>query len=217
MRPIGCIDFASLQLGGSHSHLMKPQDYVVNLILSVILIVGTYQFYFLTQRRPLFKTRVFRSPIDEAMPFWPSWTWIYSFLYYPAILYLNWIATDARQFAMMAFSFIVLLLMQMTCFFLYPVSTPEHWRSINSGTKLSERFLRLVQKFDAPSNCFPSMHVSVAMLTALHAAPVFGPLAYLFPVLIALSCVFTKQHYLVDLPFGAALGWLAFQAYVALI
>lgn len=195
---------------------MKPQDYVINLILSVILIVGTYQFYFLTQRRPIFKTRVFRSPIDEAMPFWPSWVWIYSFLYYPAILYLNWMASDSRQFALMAFSFILLLAMQMTFFYLFPVSTPHHWRSINTGRKLSERFLLFVQKFDAPSNCFPSMHVSVATLTALHAVPSLGPLAFAFPVLIALSCVFTKQHYLADLPFGAMLGWLAFRAYVLL-
>lgn len=196
---------------------MKPQDYVVNLILSVILVVGTYQFYFLTQRRPLFKTRVFNSRLDEAVPFWPSWTWIYSFLYYPAILYLNWLAADSRQFALMAFSFIVLLVLQMTCFYLYPVGTPPHWRGINTGTRLSERFLRFVQKFDAPSNCFPSMHVSVAMLTALHAAQNLGPWAYLFPVLIALSCIFTKQHYLIDLPFGAALGVVAFKAYEFLL
>jgi len=196
---------------------MKPQDYVINLILSVILIVGTYQFYFLTQRRPLFKTRVYQSKIDEAMPFWPSWAWIYSFLYYPAILYLNWIAGDARQFSLMAFSFIVLLLMQMACFYLYPVATPEHWRSINTGNRLCERFLRFVQKFDAPSNCFPSMHVSVATLTALHAVHTLGPVAFVFPLLIGLSCIFTKQHYLIDLPFGAGLGWLAFQAYTLLV
>jgi hypothetical protein len=195
---------------------MKPTDYLINLILSVILIVGTYQFYFLTQRRPIFKTRVFQSPLDEAVPFWPSWVWIYSFLYYPAILYLNWMATDARQFALMAFSFILLLLMQMLFFYIFPVATPPHWRSVNTGRKLSERFLLFVQKFDAPSNCFPSMHVSVAMLTALHAAQTMGPVAFAFPVLIALSCIFTKQHYLADLPFGAALGWLAFRAFVLL-
>lgn len=28
--------------------------------------------------------------------------------------------------------------------------------------------------------------------------------------MIAASCVFTKQHYLVDLPAGAALGWGAY-------
>jgi hypothetical protein len=30
------------------------------------------------------------------------------------------------------------------------------------------------------------------------------------PALIALSCVLTKQHYLIDLPFGALLGWSAY-------
>lgn len=196
---------------------MKPQDYVVNLILSVVLIVGGYQFYFLTQRRPLFRTRTYSSRIDEAIPFWPSWTWIYSFLYYPAILYLNLIVPDSRQFALIAFSFILLLMMQMACFYLYPVATPDHWRSINSGNRLCERFLRFLQKMDAPSNCFPSMHVSVATLTALHAMPVLGPVTLVFPLLVALSCVFTKQHYVLDVPFGAGIGWVAFKAYALLI
>ena len=51
------------------------------------------------------------------------------------------------------------------------------------------------------------------MLTALHLAPQLGPAAYGFPALIAASCVLTKQHYLVDLPPGAALGWVAYEAY----
>ncbi len=35
----------------------------------------------------------------------------------------------------------------------------------------------------------------------------------IFPALIAVSCVFTKQHYLLDLPAGAALGWGAFRIF----
>lgn len=140
-----------------------------------------------------------------------------SFKSIPAILYLNWLAVDSRQFALMAFSFIVLLVLQMTCFYLYSVGTPPHWRSINTGTRMSERFLCFVQKFDAPGNCFPSMHVSVAMLTALHAAQSLGPWACLFPVLIALSCIFTKQHSLIGLPFGAVLGVIAFKGYELLL
>jgi len=35
-------------------------------------------------------------------------------------------------------------------------------------------------------------------------------------VLIALSCLFTKQHYVIDLPAGALLGWSTFGAYRAL-
>ena len=212
MQPEGARQQIELRIG-----LMRPQDYVVNVILTIVIIVGGYQFYFLPQRRPLFKTRTYYSKFDEAIPFWPSWTWIYSFLYYPAILYLNFTVVDDRQFVLIAFSFILLLMMQVAIFYLYPVATPDHWRSINVGNRLCERFLRFLQKLDAPSNCFPSMHVSMATLTALHAASVLGPPALLFPILVALACVFTKQHYILDLPSGAVLGWLAFKAYTLLI
>jgi membrane-associated phospholipid phosphatase len=37
--------------------------------------------------------------------------------------------------------------------------------------------------------------------------------AWLFPLLIGLSCLFTKQHYVIDLPAGAGLGALAFWIY----
>lgn len=196
---------------------MTFSDYLVHLILAAILIVGAYQFYFLTQRRPLRKAVVWHSAVDEKIPFKPAWSWVYSFLYYPAILYLVLLAEDARHFNLMAFSFMILLFMQMAFFWLFPVATPPHWRSINTGRSLSEKFLLFVQKFDQSSNCFPSMHVSVAMLTALHAWSGLGAWALLFPILIAVSCVYTKQHYLIDLPAGAALGIVAFLIYGVLV
>ncbi len=193
---------------------MSLQDHIIYLILSGITFVGVYQFYFLTQRHHVSNTRIFHSELDEKVPFWPSWVWIYSFLYYPAILYLNVITLNARHFAMMVFSFVALLVLQMFFFYFFPVATPDHWRSRNKGSTASERFLQYVQKFDGPTNCFPSMHVSVATLTALHASGSLGPWAFAFPVLIALSCMFTKQHYMINLPFGAVLGWLAFRIYL---
>ena len=196
---------------------MRLVDYAVNLVLSVILIVGIYQFYFWCQRNTLAAPRVLRFRLDEWIPYWPSWVWIYSFIYYPLILYVNFTVESPRQFAYMAASYILLLVLQMAFFLLYPVSTPEHWRAYNAGRTRSERFLALVQRFDARSNSFPSMHVSVAVLTALHLVPQLGVHAFWFPVLIALSCVFTKQHYLIDLPPGALLGWLAFAGYQKLV
>ena len=185
-------------------------DYAIHLLMTVFLIFGVYQFYFWCQRHPQVATRHFMAPLDERIPFWPVWAWIYSFLYYPAIVYLNWTVSSPRHFNHVAMSFFVLLAGQMFFFLYFPVATPPHWRSINRGRSLSERFLRFVHRFDAPSNCFPSMHVSVATLTALHASSTLGMPALVFPGLIALSCVFTKQHYLADLPAGAALGWGAY-------
>jgi len=196
---------------------MKPLDYFVHLILTGILIVGVYQFYFFTQRHVWVKTREFSTALDDKIPYVPWWSWVYSFIYYPAILYINWTVTDSRQFVMIVFTFLILLVMQMAFFTLFPVKTPDRWRDLNKGVTWSEKFLLFVRKFDDSTNCFPSMHVSVATLTAMFVLPTLGPWAFLFPVLIAISCVFTKQHYLIDLPAGAVLGWVAFQFYRFLI
>jgi membrane-associated phospholipid phosphatase len=192
---------------------MTITDYVVHLILGVILIIGGYQFYFWCQRNPLAPPRELRLPIDDRIPYWPAWVWIYGFLYWPGVLYTAWVIESSRQFVYLAVSFLGLLGMQMVFFVLFPVATPEAWRAINGRRTGSERFLAFVQRLDARSNSFPSMHTSVATLTALYLVPHLGAWAFLFPVLIALSCLFTKQHYLVDLPAGAALGWLAHRVF----
>jgi membrane-associated phospholipid phosphatase len=192
---------------------MSTSDYAIHLVMTVFLIFGVYQFYFWCQRHPQVAPRKFAAALDNRIPYWPVWAWIYSFLYYPAIVYLNWTVSSPRHFNHLAMSFFILLAGQMAFFVFFPVETPAHWRDINQGRTLSERFLLFVRRFDAPTNCFPSMHVSVAMLTALHAWSTLGPLVFLFPALIAVSCVFTKQHYLVDLPAGAALGWGAFRVF----
>ncbi|OGQ79918.1 MAG: hypothetical protein A3F90_01285 [Deltaproteobacteria bacterium RIFCSPLOWO2_12_FULL_60_19] len=192
---------------------MKPSDYVIHLTLSVFLIVGVYQFYFWCQRHQLAEPRELKLPMDEWIPYRPNWVWIYSFLYYPVILYINWVVESPGQFTRIAVSYMLLLGLQMAFFVAFPVVTPVSWRSKNGRRNYSERFLAFVQKFDASSNSFPSMHVSVAMLTALHIYPRVGPWAAAFPVLIALSCLFTKQHYLIDIPAGAALGWFTFKLF----
>jgi membrane-associated phospholipid phosphatase len=196
---------------------MNAKDLIIQLVLSGILIVGVYQFYFWCQRQTFVAPRRLKLPIDDWIPYRPGWVWIYSFLYYPVIVYINFVIRDARQFLYMATSFLLLLVLQMVFFLFFPVETPQDWRGQNKERDLSERFLSFVRKFDASSNCFPSMHVSVATLTALHLQPSLGPWVYLFPVLIAFSCVFTKQHYVIDLPAGAVLGWVAFQFFQSLL
>ena len=192
---------------------MKPIDYAVTLVMSVILIIGIYQFYFWCQRNHVTQPRELKMAIDDLIPYRPGWVWIYSCLYYPVIVYINFVMQSPRQFLHVAMSFVILLAMQMTFFLLFPVITPEAWRANNQRRDLSERFLAFVQSFDGRANSFPSMHVSVATLTALHLMPNLGMWAMAFPLLIGLSCLFTKQHYLIDLPVGAVLGGAAFWCY----
>jgi membrane-associated phospholipid phosphatase len=186
-------------------------DHVVQLILSVFLIVGVYQFYFWCQTNPLaLKPRALHLPLDDRIPYRPGWVWIYSFLYYPVILFITLTTNSSRTFLYVAISYVGLLLIQMSVFVLFPVATPSEWRTRNTGVSSSERFLAFVQRFDAPSNSFPSMHTSVAVLTALHLQPAAGAVNFAFPIAIALSCLYTKQHYVIGLPAGALAGWMAF-------
>lgn len=196
---------------------MALADYVIHLILSVFLIIGVYQFYFWCQRNVIEQPRDFSLAIDERIPYWPGWVWIYSFLYYPMILYINLVVESPRDFTHLAISYIVLLGLQMIVFILFPVHTPESWRTRDARRNLSERFLAFVQGIDGRSNSFPSMHCSVAMLTALHLLPHLGPAVFVFPVLIGLSCLFTKQHFLIDVPVGLALGWASYELFLIVI
>jgi membrane-associated phospholipid phosphatase len=192
---------------------MKPSAFAIDPTLSVFVVVGAYQFYFWCQSHQLVRTREIKLSIDDWIPYRPRWVWIYSFLYYPMILYTNWIVESPSQFTRIAISYMLLLGLQIVFFIGFPVATPRSWRPTRERENYSERFLALVQSIDAQSNCFPSMHVSVAMLTALHLYLRFGLWTIAFPALIGLSCLFTKQHYVLDIPAGAALGWLAFYAY----
>lgn len=196
---------------------MRLADYFINLVLSGVLIVGAYQFYFWCQRNAPFEARELGSFVDDLIPYVPHWVWVYSLLYYPAILYVNLVLKSPEQFTQVASSYMLLLALQVACFLVFPVRTPQRWRVPPQPRALSERFLAFVQRFDAPSNSFPSMHTSVAMLTALHLYDRHGMATFAFPALIGLSCLFTKQHYVVDIPAGAALGWFAHELHATLL
>lgn len=192
-------------------------DLIVYLLMCVFLIVGVYQFYFWTQNHPIKKSRSLECKLDKLFSLKPKWVWIYSGLYYPLIILVVATVENMREFNYMAMSYFVLLFMQIFFFLFFPVETPKKWREMVNGKSKSEKMLRLVQSFDKSSNCFPSMHVSVAMLSAMHFMMSSYNLDYwplLFPITIGLSALYTKQHYIADLLPGALLGWIAFQIHL---
>ena len=191
-------------------------DYFIIVLISVVLIVGAYQFYFWCQRQFIRPRKRLLTFFDSWFGYHPIWIWIYGGLYYPVIIFVVLTIRDMHQFVYIVFSYLILLALQMAFFLLFPVESPISWRKLASGNTLSERFLRLVMKFDADSNCFPSMHVSVAMLTSLHILnnyPGIGLGILSFPLLIALSALYTKRHYFLDLIPGALLGWGVFKIF----
>jgi membrane-associated phospholipid phosphatase len=198
---------------------MGSIDRILELFITVVLIVGGYQFYFWAQRQTFYPARYFETPLDERIKFNPRWVWIYSGLYYPMILLAALSVPTWQAYAYTVGCFLMLLAVQVTFFVLWPVAIPASWRSAAEVGDArvtyphSMRMLDLVWSYDKLRNSLPSMHVSVAMMVDLTIGanwPVAGVVGLLFPFLIATSALKTKQHYVVDVIPGAILGALVF-------
>jgi membrane-associated phospholipid phosphatase len=201
---------------------MSLLDRGLELAITIVLIIGGYQFYFWAQRQTFYEARYLTTRFDDWINYDPRWVWVYSGLYYPMILLAALSMPSWEAFAYGASCFLVLLAVQMQFFIFMPVAIPVEWRASNSVALArslyprSQRFMDTVWSYDKLRNSMPSMHVSVATmvdLTIWSYWPVAGYIGGLFPVLIAASALKTKQHYVVDVVPGAALGALVFWAW----
>jgi membrane-associated phospholipid phosphatase len=145
---------------------------------------------------------------EERVPLAPEWVWIY-FLYFPACLLpllLAEIRRDVFLFRRTALGFALQFVVAYP-FFLLPIRMrqPEI-----IPTTLSEEALRWFYSIDPGFNVFPSLHVAntayvASMLTRLRGGYAAAG-AWALCALIAVSTLFVKQHYFVDLPVGVLLG-----------
>lgn len=193
---------------------MSNFDRLLEVFVTIVLIVGGYQFYFWAQRRTHPPARYFETRFDEMISFDPRWVWIYSGLYYPMILLAALSVPTWQAFAYTVGCFLSLLAVQVAFFVSFPVAIPASWRDVpRYRHPRSMRMLDLVWSYDKLRNSLPSMHVSVAMMVDLTIGanwPIMGYVCLAFPFLIATSALKTKQHYVVDVIPGAVLGALVF-------
>lgn len=194
-------------------------DRTLEVALTVVLIIGGYQFYFWAQRQQFYPARYLTTRLDALVSYDPRWVWIYAGLYYPMILLVALAQPDWRSFSMACGGFLLLLAVQMFFFLRFPVAIPAEWRlssEVHRARKrytLSQNFMDTVWSYDKLRNSMPSMHVSVATMVDLsisHEWPAFAYVGWLFPVLIGASALKTKQHYVVDVIPGAAVGAIVF-------
>lgn len=78
--------------------------------------------------------------------------------------------------------------------------------------------LRALYSADPPHNCFPSLHVAHSFVSALAVSHVHrrvGIIALISGMLVALSTLFTKQHYVLDVMAGVVLALVAYGIFLA--
>jgi len=173
------------------------------------VVAGGYQLYFWVQRNSLgVPPRCLKIFVDDWIPFWPQWVWLYSLLYYVMIGFTVMALHDLAQGMHLIFGGLILLSIGALFYYLYPTTIPRSFREFEVNS-LSTRYLAFIQGMDNDLNAFPSMHCAIATYTGLIVTgiPTIGPsVGYGFITLIAISCLLIKQHVFVDTVVGIALG-----------
>ena len=171
--------------------------------------------YFTLQRVVLFPVRTLPlTALDTAVGFDPGWVWMYQSVYL-LIGLVPWLATRRADLVRYARGFTALSLASFVCFLLVPVAGPRPAIVPTSG------MFGLLISYDDVVNTIPSLHVGLAAYTVLFGArTTYGLLdasarqpllvvGWCWVAAIAYSAMATKQHYVVDLPPGFLLAWLA--------
>ena len=153
--------------------------------------------------------------LDRLIPLQPAWTLVYVshlvFLFVPVLV--------MRQEEQIRRTFLAYLLVWITgyvCFLVYPTVLPRPGPNV-IGQGFFAWCLRIVYSADEPRNNFPSLHVAHACVSALTCWRVHrgvGLAAGLWAALIALSTLFTKQHYVIDVISGLALAGVAYVVFL---
>jgi hypothetical protein len=187
-----------------------------------VLVVAYGLFWFVGNRARTLSGHSLRTPLDDAIPFVP-WTvylysWVYTSMFFPVF-----VLRDRRLFVRTFVGYMFVLGVSLVIYVAYPVSAVG-LRPPNRGldpTVFHEWGVRLTYFLDAPTNLFPSLHLSVALVATMAVfigRPAYGWIALPIPCFVAVTILTMKQHYVADgvaaLVVSAAAWYIAFRPYL---
>lgn len=144
---------------------------------------------------------------DEQVPGIPSSLWVYLSQF--VLLPLAFLLEDrSARLTRAYYAMLAATILSCAVFLIWPTTVGQSMAATHALTAEAWRWLYL---FDVPGNCFPSLHVALAMLAGWLLAGRRGPWLWLAPVwslAIALSTLTTRQHRLIDVAGGAAIAFL---------
>jgi membrane-associated phospholipid phosphatase len=148
---------------------------------------------------------------DRELSLQPAWMLVYGSLYVFILLLPVLVVRQRELFRRGLQGYLMVMLVAYAGFLLYPTAAPRPVQVPGNG--LAAWSLRLVYSLDPPYNCFPSLHVAYAFVSALTCSRVHrgvGAIAALWAALIAISTLYTKQHYVADVIAGALAAYGAY-------
>ena len=148
-------------------------------------------------------------PFENSLPFAPAL--IFAYVLEFVLLGLTYLMVDdLPYFKKIVRAFTLCVTLHFVVFLVFPVEYNLR-PVINPEQGWAYQFVSFYYWLDLPYNCFPSMHVSNAFLVAFllqRFRPGLGWVLHPISVLIAISVVLVKQHYIADVVAGFFVGWL---------
>lgn len=143
--------------------------------------------------------------LDLPIPFLPWTLWIYlsQLALLPMALLLA--QTDVER-SRAFYAMLLATLLAAVVFLIWPTQLARPPLPRSGFTAAA---FRLLHRADVPGNCFPSLHVALALISAtvsMRAGSIWRLAAPLWAVAIVLSTLTTRQHVMLDVAGGAALA-----------
>lgn len=175
----------------------------------LIAAVSWSSLYFLTNHRP---TNIFMPVADLGDAFIPFVDWsviIYLSAFLQVPLGLFWL-TPKKHFGAIVLTALVMTLLHALFFWGWPTTLP---RLDFQPTGWWVGLYNLMHTVDRPTNCFPSLHVAFAVLSAIaawHHSARWGKWWTFWALAIAVATLTTKQHYIADVIGGAIIAGICY-------
>lgn len=192
--------------------LNRPYPVTIPMV-ALVMLVPLYLFIAgVVRERPLHSPAI---ALDAALPLQPVWALIYGSLYAFLIVLPVFVIRQQDHIRRTVFAYLSVWIFAYICFLVYPTVAPRPAELVGEG--FAAWGLRFLYNSDPPYNCFPSIHVAHSFVSALTCYRVHrrvGIASAFCAGLVALSTLYTKQHYVADVVAGV---FLAFAAYVVFL
>ena len=190
--------------------MTRPQPVTIPIVALFSIIPGYLVIGNLSRGRDL---HIPELPLDGMMPVQEGWSLVYLSLFCAALLPV-FVLHRQDLIRRTVLAFIFAWIVAFACFLVYPTFGPRP--KAFDGDGFLAWTLKEIYSADDPYNCFPSLHVAQCFLAAFAAYCVnrgVGWAAGVWATLVAISTVYTKQHYVADVIGGTILataGYLIF-------
>ena len=181
----------------------------------VVLVLLVPLYLFIPDLTPVRTLYVPELPWDRLVPLQPGWSLVYGALYAFLILLPVIVVRREEQIRRTVLAYLSVWTTAYCFFLIFPTTAPRPVEVIGQG--FGAWGLRSLYGADPPYNCFPSLHVAHSFVSALTCYRVHrgvGVAALGCASLVALSTLFSKQHYIADVLAGAFLAVVAYALFL---